>query len=151
MKIGVRNDWLLIADAYFDEQLARLEDLVESKKIKDPENFKNSNAAKRLRALDRLVTEVIPGNPAAIEFRIGNTLGKEFRHWRRAKFLERYRLFFRYDSTAKIIIYSWFNDDETLRAYGSKSDAYKIFGRMLANGNPPNDWLSLLDAAGPDF
>jgi toxin YhaV len=30
-----------------------------------------------------------------------------------------------------------------LRAYGSKTDAYAVFGRMLARNRPPNDWQQL--------
>ncbi|MNN42713.1 Toxin YhaV [compost metagenome] len=34
-----------------------------------------------------------------------------------------------------------------MRAYESKTDAYRVFAKMLANGNPPDDWDSLLAAA----
>jgi len=34
-----------------------------------------------------------------------------------------------------------------LRAYESKSDAYRVFRRMLDGGNPPDDWESLLAEA----
>jgi toxin YhaV len=36
--------------------------------------------------------------------RLGNTLGAEYRHWFRAKFFGRFRLF-QYDSEARIIVY----------------------------------------------
>ncbi|WP_425312801.1 type II toxin-antitoxin system YhaV family toxin [Photorhabdus heterorhabditis] len=36
-----------------------------------------------------------------------------------------------YDSKAKVIVYAWVNDEETLRSEGSKSDPYAIFGKML--------------------
>ncbi|MEM9949524.1 MAG: type II toxin-antitoxin system YhaV family toxin [Cyanobacteria bacterium P01_D01_bin.36] len=35
----------------------------------------------------------------------------------------------------------------TKRAYGSKSNAYKVFEKMLSNGYPPNDWNTLLASA----
>ena len=66
----------------------------------------------------------------------------------RAKFGgQRFRLFFRYNATAKIIIFAWVNDSDTLRTYGSKSDAYAIFRSMLDKGNPPDDWETLTKAA----
>lgn len=46
----------------------------------------------------------------------GNTLGPEHRHWRRAKIGRRFRLFFRYDSRAKTIVFAWVNDEQTLRS-----------------------------------
>jgi toxin YhaV len=42
-------------------------------------------------------------------------------HWRRAKFLSRFRLFFRYNSKAKVIIYAWVNEENTLRKAGSSA------------------------------
>ncbi len=32
------------------------------------------------------------------------------------------------------------NDDTTLRAYDSRTDAYRVFKGMLEDGNPPGDW-----------
>ena len=79
----------------------------------------------------------------------GGTLGEEYKHWFRAKFLQQFRLFFRYQQTegAKIIMLAWVNDDSTLRAYESPSDAYAVFRKMLKRGNPPDTWKELLAAA----
>ncbi len=95
-------------------------------------------------ALDSLVFEVIPSDPASSKFLLGNTLGPKYRAWRRAKFGGQYRLFFRFDSKAKIIIFGWLNDEDSLRAYGSKSDAYAVFVKMLDSGSPPTTWTDLL-------
>jgi toxin YhaV len=38
----------------------------------------------------------------------------------------------------------WVNVTGTKRAYGSKSDAYRVFQSMLASGHPPDDWDRLL-------
>jgi toxin YhaV len=73
-------------------------------------------------------------------YRLGDTLGDGNSHWIRAKFYQQYRLFYRFDSRAKIIIYAWVNDDDTKRSRGSKTDAYAIFKKMIASGNPPNSW-----------
>ena len=56
-------------------------------------------------------------------------------------------LFFRFHQESKIIVYAWVNDENTKRAYGSDTDAYQVFRRMLKNGNSPDDWLCLLDEA----
>jgi toxin YhaV len=41
------------------------------------------------------------------------------------------------------------NDDTTLRAYDSRTDAYRVFKGMLEDGNPPGDWKALLASAQP--
>jgi 6-phosphofructokinase 1 len=45
--------------------------------------------------------------------RQGGTLGEEYKHWFRAKFLQQFRLFFRYQQSAgaKIIVLAWVNDE----------------------------------------
>jgi toxin YhaV len=60
-------------------------------------------------------------------------------------------LFFRYSSSAKVIVFAWVNDETTLRTYGAKSDVYAVFRKMLDGGNPPDDWAALIAAAsGPE-
>jgi toxin YhaV len=56
-------------------------------------------------------------------------------------------LFFRYSSSAKVIVFAWVNDETTLRTYGAKSDVYAVFRKMLDGGNPPDDWAALMAAA----
>lgn len=38
----------------------------------------------------------------------------------------------------------WVNDEQSKRAYGSDTDAYEVFKKMLQNGNPPDSWDKLL-------
>lgn len=61
--------------------------------------------------------DVVPDDPTRDDYRQGNTLEPAHRHWRRAKIGRRFRLFFRYDSKAKVIVYAWVNDEQTLRPY----------------------------------
>ncbi|QLR03273.1 type II toxin-antitoxin system YhaV family toxin [Providencia rettgeri] len=90
----------------------------------------------------------ITSDPRTPEFRPGNAISEKYTNWSRAKFGNgRYRLFFRYNFSQKIIVLAWVNDDSTLRTYGSKTDAYKVFGKMLKKGHPPDDWDALLKAA----
>jgi len=95
--------------------------------------------------------EAIPGDPSRAEYRQGNTLETAYRHWQRAKIGRRFRLFFRYDERAKIIIYAWINDEQTLRSSGSKSDSYTVFEKMLGRSNPPDDWKTLVQASKQDW
>lgn len=141
-----RSGWLIVAHPLFIDQLERLINIVEQLRAQNPNNYQRKNATKRLYAILKLI-EVIPQDPTRPIYRQGNTLGEQHRHWFRAKFFQQYRLFFRYNLQQKIIVLGWVNDEKTKRAYGSKMDAYRIFGQMLARGTPPDDWDALLAEA----
>jgi toxin YhaV len=117
---------------------------VEALAAKDPTGYKELPAAKLLATINRHIRETIPRNPGAVEFRQGSTLGSDNRHWFRAKFHERYRLFYRFSSKEKVIIYAWVNDERTLRKSGSRTDPYRVFRAMLEAGDPPNTMEQLL-------
>jgi toxin YhaV len=57
-------------------------------------------------ALTTLIFDVIPSYPHRDVYLLGNTMGPAFRHWRRAKIGRRFRLFFRFDSKSRIIIFA---------------------------------------------
>lgn len=142
-----RHGWTLLFHDCVIEQLQRLYTAAQRAEQNDPIGFASNANVKLFRALSQLMLEVVPGEPARDEYRQGNTLGAEYRHWRRAKIGRRFRLFFRYDSRVKVIVYAWVNDEQTLRASGSKSDPYAVFEKMLGRGNPPDDWDALVTAS----
>lgn len=141
------SDWKLYAHPLFLEQLLVLQGEVRELRSRDPQGYTGRAATKRLAALRRLIFEVIPSDPLASAYRQGHTLGREHAHWHRAKFLARYRLFFRVSSEAGVIVYVWVNDEESLHTYGSRNDAYAVFRRMLEQGSPPGAWEALLREA----
>jgi toxin YhaV len=142
------NGWQLLAHPCFIDQFERLIAAVTKERAKSPDSYQKSNNAKLLAAIQHLTCDAIPQDPTKVEFRQGHTLGPTHKHWFRAKFAQgRFRLFFRYNLAAKIIIYAWVNDETTLRTYGSKTDAYAVFKNMLNKGNPPDDWTALLGAS----
>lgn len=144
----VVKGWVLVAHPLFIDQLNTLAGAVERERARKPETYRHGANAKLLAALVKLVVEVIPTNPSAPAFRQGDTLGASRKHWFRAKFgAGRFRLFFRFSSRSQTIIYAWVNDERTLRAYGSRTDAYRVFGKMLDSGNPPDAWGDLLKGA----
>ena len=138
------NGWKLYAHPLFDRQLRRLVEQVDALAAKDPLDYKNQPATKLLATINRYMREIIPRDPGSAEFRQGNTLGPENRHWFRAKFHERYRLFYRFASKEKVIIYAWVNDERTLRKSGSKTDPYFVYRSMLEAGDPPSSMERLL-------
>jgi toxin YhaV len=146
------NGWTIYAHPLFLDQIEALIAEVERAKKKDPAGYKKKRAAKFLAALLKVAFEVIPSDPTRAVYRLGDTLGGDYKHWFRAKFLQQMRLFFRYreTKTTKVIILAWVNDEDTLRAYGKASDAYAVFRKMLQKGCPPDDWEKLLAAAAKD-
>jgi toxin YhaV len=142
----VVHGWTLYVYPPFAERWAALRAEVEAQRKRDPDGYRTSAAAKFLLLLRRLVLDEIPSDPAAERFRQGRTLGHAHRHWRRAKFLQRFRLFFRYHSEARIIVYVWLNDEHSLRKAGARTDPYRVFRDMLERGRPPTDWDSLVTA-----
>ena len=146
-----RHGWVLLFHECIVEQLQKLHAAAERARGNDPEGFEHNANVKLFRALSQLILDTVPSDPARDEYRQGNTLGPEHRHWRRAKIGRRFRLFFRYDSRAKTIVFAWVNDEQTLRSAGSKSDPYAVFEKMLERGNPPDDWASLVAASRSDW
>lgn len=139
------NGWLILAHPLLLAQLERATSALEATNKKGE---LGTAQGKLLAMLAKLMFETIPSDPTRPDYRQGDTLGKTRKHWFRAKFGNgRFRLFFRYDSKARVIIFAWVNDETTLRTYGSRTDAYHVFKGMLDKGNPPDDWDALLKAA----
>ena len=147
----VIHGWTVFAHPLFLAQLDALARQVEALRHtlrhKDPAGYTGKNATKRLAAITRLAFDVIPQDPARPEYRQGNTLGEDHKHWFRAKFFQQYRMFFRYHAPSKVIVLAWVNDEDTKRAYESSDDAYRVFRKMLESGHPPDDWDQLLAEA----
>ena len=145
------HGWNLLFHDCLIEQLRKLETAAARAKAQDPQGFESNANVKLFDALVALIFEVVPSDPNRDEYRQGNTMGAAYRHWRRAKIGRRFRLFFRFDSKTRIIIFAWVNDENTLRSSGSKSDPYNVFQRMLERGHPPDDWAALVAASRADW
>ncbi len=143
----VIRGWSIFAHAAFLDTFEALVAEVERLRVKDAEGYTAKSQTKRLAAIVKLAFEIIPQDPTRSEYRQGASLGGEYKHWFRAKFFQRYRLFFRYHLESRIIIFAWVNDEHTKRAYESDSDAYRAFRRMPKSGSPPDDWSRLLTEA----
>lgn len=143
----VINGWSIFAHPLFLNQFEDLLAQVEQLRQQYPEDYRKKNATKRLAAIAKLAFEVIPNDPTRSDYRQGTTLGDDYKHWFRAKFFQQYRLFFRYHQESKIIVFAWVNDQNSKRAYDSKTDAYLVFKKMLDSGHPPDKWDDLLKEA----
>ena len=136
----IAHGWSLYFYRTFKAALDELEAVVTKLAADDPAGYQTHPKTKLLASVYRAITELVPANPDAPGFRLGKTLGADNTNWRRVKkgLPDRYRLFFRFASSpVKVIVYVWFNDEDTLRKAGSKTDAYETFKRMLARGVVP--------------
>ena len=135
------NGWQLYYFRTFAAALDELEAEVAALAAIDPRSYKAHSRTRLLASVHKAITERVPVGPDHPDFRLGKTLGSDYGNWRRVKkdLPERYRLFFRFASKpVKLIVYVWFNDEDTLRKAGSKTDVYETFRRMLARGEVPD-------------
>jgi toxin YhaV len=139
--------WRLYVHPAFSEPFDALTREVERLAVADPKGYVEHPKAKLLKRIVDLIEIEIPSDPGSAEYLLGNTLGPAHRHWRRAKFLGRFRLFFRYNTQARVIIYAWVNDEGTLRKAGGRNDPYVVFGALLRKADPPDGWDALVKEA----
>lgn len=142
--------WRLYYFRIFQAALDELEATVTQLAREKPNTYKTHTTTKLLASVYKAITDTVPSNPDAPEFRLGKTLGAHNTHWRRVKkgLPERYRLFFRFASSpTKVIVYVWFNDEDSLRKAGAKTDVYETFQSMLARGVVPGGIGELLAGA----
>ena len=142
-----RHGWHVLFHECLVEQLQKLNAAAARAQAQDPKGCESNANVKLFNALSALIFETVPSDPSRDEYRQGNTMGPVFRHWRRAKIGRRFRLFFRFDSKTRIIIFAWVNDEHSLRSSGAKTDPYLVFQKMLKSGHPPDDWDALLAAS----
>ena len=146
----VIHGWAVFAHPLFLAQIEALAQKVETFKQRDRDGYVRKNSTKRLAAITKLAFDIIPQDPTRPEYRQGHTLGDDYKHWLRAKFFQQYRLFFRYHTASKVIVFTWVNDENNKRANESSDDAYRVFRKMLESGHPPDDWNQLLAEARAD-
>lgn len=143
--VGSSNGWTLLAHPLFLDQLEALTTRAATESTKGDAH---GPATKLLAHVLDLAFDKIPQNPSSPTYRCGGALDGANREWFRAKTGNgRFRLFFRFHSVQKIIVYAWLNDEQSLRTCGANTDAYAVFARMLKDGNPPANWEALRAAA----
>lgn len=152
------NGWRILSTKIFNQLHRKLIMHVLNLSKEDPSNYKAHPKTKLLASIQHAINVNVPTNPNSKDFRLGNTLGKKYTHWRRVKknMPPRYRLFFRfcskspgkeYNDKENWIIFAWFNDELTLRKAGSKTDVYKMFESLLEKRKIPDSTDLLLQEA----
>ena len=113
--------WQFFYFRLFKATLDDLEQAVTRPAQQHSEDYKSHPKTRLLASVYKCITQLVPANPDHPDFRLSKTLGKEYTSWRRVKkgMPDRYRLFFRFASSpVQLIVYVWFNDEDTLRKAG---------------------------------
>ena len=126
-----RHGWNLLFHECLSEQLQKLHAADQRARQQGPQGFESNANVRLFAALSKLIFDAVPSDPNREEYRQGNTMGAAFRHWRRAKIGRRFRLFFRFDSKTRIIIFAWVNVENTLRSSGTLEQKKAVIERIL--------------------
>lgn len=143
------RDWKIYYTPGFKNQYEDLHKTVLKLKDRNPKGYKSNPVTKLLLAVHKAVNVDVPANPQHPKFNLGNTIGPKYRAWKRVKkgMPSRYRLFFRFSSSDRSIIFSWLNDEFNMRKEGDKHDVYRAFERLLDRGEIPNEYSALLETS----
>jgi toxin YhaV len=139
----VVNGWELFYFRLFKEFLDSLDREVTALAEKDPEGFVHHKKTKLLKAVVDNVRIEVPRDPDSPAFRLGKTLGNQHTDWRRVKHHRlppRYRLFFKFASSRRKVVYAWMDDEYSQRKAGAKTDVYEIFKGLLRRGTVPDSF-----------
>ena len=143
-----RHGWNLLFHEGLIEQLQKLQTAAQKAQTQDPQGFESNANVKLFNALAQLMLETVPSDPSRDEYRQGNTMGPAFRHWRRAKLGRRFRLFFRFDSKTRIIIFMAMMEAQTYLAKRQARADLNAFDAVMARtgGEPPREGDRILPA-----
>lgn len=89
--------------------------------------------AKRIYDADQ---NIIPQDPDRPEYKLKGDL-KKYRRYKKG--LQRYRLFFAFSSSPKIILYLYLNNEKELRKAGGRNDPYRKFKIFVTRGEMSPD------------
>jgi len=135
----VKNNYLLKAHEIFFQRTVELNHEVKalSEKLAYEELIKHETV-KLAKRVYTATLETIPQNPNDPDYYLKGDL-KKYRRYKRG--LDRYRLFFAFSTTPRIILYLYLNDRTTLRKEGDKHDPYEMFRGFVRQGRVSHDPL----------
>lgn len=141
-----RNGWEIFFFKIFYEQYSQLVNDVNELYQKDQNTYKSHPKTKLLASIQKSIKDDVPADPFHKKFMLSKTLEKKYKEWRRVKkgLPQRYRMFFRFYSITKEIIFAWINSEGSIRKSGDKHDVYVIFKKMLDRGEIPKDYEELI-------
>lgn len=119
-----RHGWTLLFHEGLIEQLHTVQAGAVQASESEPQRLDGNANAKLFQALSHWVMDAVPGDPSRDAFRHCNIAEPAHSNWRCAKIGRRFRLFFRYDARAKVIVFAALKDWAAVMAASRKrSDA----------------------------
>lgn len=133
--------WTILFYADFRLQWETLTDrVIKLKSRLVPEDFVRHADVKLLKAIDSGIRDKISADPFASHFALRKPLQK-YGRLKKMGLPQRYRLFYRAFADQKVIIVLWLGFP---RKEGDRQDCYAVFSRMVAKGQLPESYESLL-------
>ena len=108
-----RHGWTLLFHEGLIEQLHTVQAGAVQASESEPQRLDGNANAKLFQALSHRVMDAVPGDPSRDEFRYCNIAEPAHSNWRCARIGRRFRLFFRYDARAKVIVFAALKDRAT--------------------------------------
>jgi toxin YhaV len=126
------NNYLLKQHSIYADRVAELTRNVKKLKARlSPVDFSRHPFVKFAWRVRKAERELIPENPDHPDYQLKGNL-KRFRRFKKG--IKRYRVFFCFSQSPKIILYLYLNNDKTLRKEGDKNDPYLLFKKYVDKG-----------------
>lgn len=140
------NGWRIYFLESFNDRYMELHDHVVALQKRDPTGYQKHPKTKLLASVHKAITIDVPENPLHPKFNLGNALGPKYKSWKRVKkgLPGRYRLFFKFNTTDRSIVFAWLNDEFCIRKEGDKKDVYRVFEHLLETGEIPSKFKVLI-------
>ena len=147
------NYWLKAHEIFFQRTVELNNEVQALRKRLSQEELQQHETVKLAYRVYQATLETIPDNPDHPSYRLKADL-KRYRRYKQG--LGRYRLFFAFSNTPKIILYLYLNDRASLRKEGDRNDPYVRFGNFVRQGRVSHDplnpkiqkWVREYDPAG---
>lgn len=135
----IKNSYVLKTHEIFFQRTVELNNEVKALRRKlSGEKLKQHETVKLANRVYKATLETIPENPDHPAYRLKGDL-KKYRRYKQG--LGRYRLFFAFSNTPKLILYLYLNDRASLRKEGDKNDPYERFRNFVRQGRVSHDPL----------
>ena len=141
------DKWTVKLHPLFNKQRQALIDKAIALKSRLTEKeYRTHSDVKRLAAIERAISQLIPENPMQARFMLRSPLDK-FQRLKGFGIGDRYRLFFKAIPEIKTVVVLWLGYPR--RDGDKKKDCYQVFKKKIERGEVPTDVSKLVDECDP--